>query len=347
MKKALVCIILLMGSFTSEAQQGGSQSYAFLNLESSARVAATGGSLLSIQDNDPNTAFINPSLLDTNMHGALALNYINYFAGINYLYAGYVHSFNEITASANLMYLNYGKFTRTDDLGNVIGEFTANDMVLSLGASKRIDTAFSVGANVKIINSVLESYTSFGAAVDLSGTYRNMEKNFSASILMRNIGMQFSTYTDNNRQPLPFGIDIGFSKKAAKAPFILHVLMKDLQKWDLTYTDPNAEPELDFNGDTVTVKPPGFLNKLMRHVNVGVEFAPSEAFFIDFGFNYRRRQELKLDNRPGMVGFSIGAGIKIKRFRFSYGRSSYHRAGGSNHITVTTNILKSKPKKNT
>ncbi len=346
MKRALV-FIGLASTLSLQAQQGGSQSYAFLNLESSARVAATGGSLLSIQDDDPNTAFINPSLLDTNMHGALALNYINYFAGINYLYAGYVHSFKDITASANLMYLNYGKFTRTDDLGNVTGEFTANDMVLSVGASKRIDSAFSLGANVKIINSVLESYTSFGAAVDLSGTYRNLGKNFSASILMRNVGMQFSTYTDDNRQPLPFGIDLGFSKRAAKAPFILHVLLKDLQRWDLTYTDPNAEPELDFNGDTVAVKAPGFLNKFMRHVNLGLEFSPSQAFFIDFGFNYRRRQELKLDNRPGLVGFSIGTGIKIKRFRFSYGRSSYHRAGGSNHITITTNILKSKPKKNT
>lgn len=343
--KNLILIITCVLSSSVLAQQGGSHTFSFLNLEGSARIAGTGGSMSSVHDGDVAIAFANPSLMDSSMHGALALNYINYFAGVNYLFAGYAHRIGDYMVGGNLMYLNYGKFHRTDEFGNILGEFTGNDMVLSLSAAKEVEENFTLGTNFKIINSVMDIYSSFGLALDFSGNYHNVEKGFSASAIIRNVGMQLSTYTSDNREPLPFGIDIGFSKKAAKAPFRIHVLLKDLQKWDLTYEDPNAEPEVDFNGDPIEVKPPGFLEKAMRHVNLGVEMVPSEAFFLSMGFNYRRRQELKYENRPGLVGFSVGAGIKIKRFRFSYALSSYHRAAGSNHISISTNILSPRAKK--
>lgn len=339
MRKLLFLLGLCIAS-VGLSQQGGSHSYAFLNLESSARMAASGGSAIAIKDGDANIGFINPSLLDSSMHKSLAINYINYFASVNYGYAGYIHQFGKVTGSANLMYLNYGTFKRTDELGNITGQFVANEMVLSFGAGYQVDTSFSIGSNFKIINSILDSYSSFGLAIDLAGSYHNKAKNFTATVMMRNIGMQLKNYTETSNAPLPFSIDVGISKKAANAPFRILAVMKDLQRWDLTYNDPNAEPELDENGDPIPFQPAGFLEKMMRHFGAGVEFIPSKAFFVDFGFNYRRRQELKLDNRPGMIGFSVGGGIKIKRFMFSYGRASYHRAGASNHITVTTRITK-------
>ena len=39
-----------------------------------------------------------------------------------------------------------------------------------------------------------------------------------------------------------------------------------------------------------------------------------------------------------MVGFSWGFGIKISKFHFSYGRATYHLAGGSNHFSLSTNL---------
>ena len=336
----LLLVSMLLVPLSVLAQQGGSTTYSFLELESSSRIAGSGGTILAVKDGDPNTAFINPSLLDSSMHGKIALNYINYFAGINYGYAGYVHDFGKVTGAANLMYLNYGKFKRTDEYGNHLGEFVANDLVFNVGASHHIDTMYSIGANFKIINSVLESYSSFGVAIDLSGTYYRKSTGFAVTALIRNAGIQLKSYNKGVREPLPLRIDVALSKKAAKAPFRLNFLFRDLQRWDLTYMDPNAEPEIDpLTQEPIPITEPGFLEKLMRHIGAGVQFVPNgDALFFDLGYNYRRRQELKLDNRPGMVGFSFGGGIKIKRFRFSYGRAIYHRAGGSNHITVTTNL---------
>jgi len=59
---------------------------------------------------------------------------------------------------------------------------------------------------------------------------------------------------------------------------------------------------------------------------------------VDLGYNYKRRQEMKMNSWPGMVGFSFGFGFRIKKFHMAYGRSSYHLAGGSNHFSLTTNL---------
>ena len=35
---------------------------------------------------------------------------------------------------------------------------------------------------------------------------------------------------------------------------------------------------------------------------------------------------------------ALGMGFKVNRFQFAYARTIYNTAGGSNHITLTTNI---------
>ncbi len=76
----------------------------------------------------------------------------------------------------------------------------------------------------------------------------------------------------------------------------------------------------------------------MRHLIFGVEFIPFENFYLRAGYNYQRRQELKISSRVAMVGFSYGFGIKISKFHLSYGRATYHLAGASNHFSISTNF---------
>jgi hypothetical protein len=81
-----------------------------------------------------------------------------------------------------------------------------------------------------------------------------------------------------------------------------------------------------------------FGDNFMRHLIFGIEFIPTKNFYVNLGYNYKRRQEMKIEDKVGMVGFSFGFGLKINRFRISYGRASYHVAGASNHFSVTTNL---------
>jgi len=73
---------------------------------------------------------------------------------------------------------------------------------------------------------------------------------------------------------------------------------------------------------------------------LGVEFLPSSSFYISGAYNYQRRKELALQDAPGSVGFSFGAGIRLNRFSIGYGWASYHAVGGSNHFSFLVNLAK-------
>ena len=77
------------------SQKGGESTYSFLGLTNAARVAALGGEVVSLLDDDINLVFHNPGLLTSGMHNHLNLNYVNYFAGVNY---GYLVRVNPVEA---------------------------------------------------------------------------------------------------------------------------------------------------------------------------------------------------------------------------------------------------------
>jgi hypothetical protein len=334
----MLCSLLQSAS----AQVGGNATYQFLNLPFSARTASLGGNLICVKDDDINLIVQNPSLLNSSMSNKLALNYINYFSDINYGYTTYARTIGKLgNFSAGMQYLDYGKFTRADETGETDGSvFFASEYCLNLGYSHEIDTMFSLGAQLKTIYSNLESYWSIGNAVDLGATYNNTKRNLTAAIVVKNIGMEWRTYMET-RERLPFEVQAGFSAKPKHAPFRLSVIGTHLEQWDLTYIDP-ANPPL--TEDPLTHEPIKqsktkiFGDKLMRHVVVGGELLLTKNFNIRLGYNYERRKELKVDTRPGLIGFSFGFGFKISKFQLSYGHAAYHLAGGTNHFTITTNL---------
>jgi len=342
-RKLSVFIILLLSSIFVSAQIGGSNTYEFLNIPISARVAGLGGSVIAVYDNDPTFALGNPSLLNPEMNGMVTFSYLNYFADINQGYFSYVKDFKKTgTFSAGIRYLNYGKFVEADEGGNILGEFSAADYAFVIGWGKQIDSLFSVGANLKPIYSSLYLYNSVGIAFDLSGTYHNKQKGFTASLVLKNIGAQLSPYVEGgDKEPLPFEIQAGISKRFKHVPFRLSVDMIQLQNWNLAYNDSivatNANEALTPEEKSERNKT-GFLSEGFRHFVFGGEFVPSKSFMLRFGFNYKRRAELAHDNKPGLIGFSWGIGFRIKKFHISYGSAKYHLAGPSNFFTVTTNL---------
>jgi len=90
------------------AQPGGN-AFQFLDVTNSARVASLGGKAPSIYDDDLNMPFHNPALLNDQMHNHFVLNYVDYFAGINYGYASYARTYDGIgNVALGIHYLNYG-----------------------------------------------------------------------------------------------------------------------------------------------------------------------------------------------------------------------------------------------
>jgi len=338
---SFIIISELFNSSIAVAQIGGKSVYHFLNLPTNARQASMGGVVYARYDNDIQLSLYNPSLLSPETHNQLCLDFTDHFSDIKQGYAGYSRTFKKLGSfQAGFQFLNYGKFTETTDADVVLGDFTANDLALNIGWGRRLDSSFSIGSNLKFISSQLQDYYSFGIATDIAATYINNKHRLAVSLIARNIGRQLVTYT-KIREPLPFEIQLGFSQKLKNAPFTYSIVVQNLEKWDLTYNDPN-DPEIERDAITNEIKEKSkaskIFDKTMRHLVFGLEFQPFKAFALRLSYNYKRRQEVSVPTSSRLSGFAWGFGIKISKFQISYARDIYHPAGAPNYFTIATNL---------
>ena len=348
MRKFTFLLVAVLIVVRLQAQTGGGNTYEFLNLSSSARIAALGGKLVPVKDNDLNLIFSNPALLNPEMDRQLTFSGVGYFADIKYGYAAYASDYENLgTFAAGMHYVNYGDFMETDVNGQVMGEFSAAEYCLNLSYARPLyDSSLSVGATLKTIYSSLADYSSFGMAVDIGVNYYYEKRLFNFSLVAKNAGRQISYYTSGNNEPLPFEVDLGFSKKLAKAPFRLSVTYQHLEKFDMTYTNPADESEIDpITGEPQTEKIT-FGDKLLPHFILGGEILISKNFHVRAGYNFKRRKELGVESKMGTVGLSWGFGFRVSKFHLSYGRATYHLAGASNHFSLSANLGEFFTKKN-
>lgn len=327
-------MMLALARLTAEAQLGGDNTYEFLNLTWSARASALGGTAVSMSDRESSFVLHNPSQASVDMSGTLSLGYVNYLSDISYGSALYLFngSQNSVMA-AGLTWLNYGSFTEADNAGNITGTFRASEYAMNLIYSRTIDSIFRVGINLKPIISQLEMYNSFGLAVDIGASWTSRDGLLSAGMVIRNIGMQITTYTGEERERLPFELQAGVSKRLSHAPFRFTLTMRNLQKFDLTHRYDTTSQQGAFG--SVPQEKDGFTENLFRHLLFGAECLPHPNFWIATGYNYQRRSELKVTSGAASAGFSWGFGVNLSGFRIGFSRARYHLAGGSNQFALS------------
>ncbi len=325
MKHTLIILLLyLISSEGIRAQIGGKYTYDFLNLSPAPRVTALGGVNISTLDDDLNMGYQNPALVNDSMHHRITLSYTDYLADIHFGYAGYSRSWKGIGSfHVGMNYVNYGTMQETDPFGTILGEFTAGEWAFVAGGASAVGP-FRYGAHLKVVHSRLaEEFSSWGIATDIGAAFLHPNKLFTAGVVVRNAGVQLSTYVDEaSREPLPLQVIVGISNKLKYMPLRLSVTAIHLENPTLVQVDPNAPPEFDLNGEIIDQEP-AFSDKIFRHLVFGGEFLLGNAMRLRAGYNHMRRQELRSENRGGLTGFSFGVGIRINRFMIDYGYASY------------------------
>jgi hypothetical protein len=340
-----LAFMLLLWSEITFAQSGGKSTFQFLNLTGSARPAALGGNAIATRTDDVTLVYQNPSQLQASMNQQMAFSYVGHPAGIKFGDIAYAQKIGKYGIyAATFHFVNYGSFDRTDESSAVLGTFNAGEYALAISWSKALDSSLFIGASLKGILSDLGDFKSNGIAADVGLTWYDHEKLWCATILAKNIGTQLKTYEDGNREPLPFEIQAGVSKQLVNAPFRFSFIAQQLQKFDLTYTDPLTNTVDPLTGEKKEEKI-SFANKATRHLIVNVEVLLSKNFNIRFGYNFLRRKELGFPEKKGMAGISAGFGFKVNKFNLSYARSVYNNVAGSNHFTITTSIDRFRSKK--
>lgn len=333
-KYYILLTVSLLISISSFAQ-AGTGLYRFLDFSSSARTTSLGGMNVSLIDNDITMIFQNPALLTEKTHNMLSLNYAN-FPAFMYGTASYGYNINTRNfLSIGVQYNDYGTFQGKNDLNQDEGTFLVKDIALYLSYARKLSETMTIGATFKPVFLAAEQRTSFGLAFDAGMSYLNSDKSISAGIVFKNIGVQlkgfYSDQTGQFTESLPFNIEAGMSWKLRHAPLRFSFTLHDLQRWDLSYNIDNRRyPD--------AVKKNNFVDMAFRHTIFGVEFIPSNNFYVALGYNHRRAAELRADNFKSLAGFSIGAGVKISKFHAAFGMAQYQAGLNFYHFTLATSL---------
>jgi len=338
MIQRIATLVMLLSVFPIAAQLGGESTYQFLNLVSSPRQAALGGKIITNFDYDVAEALYNPASINSDMHNQLSLNYSSYLGGIGYGTAAYAYTWDRRlqTFHFGVTYINYGEFDGYDINGVSTGTFSGNEVAVSAGYNYNIPfTDFYVGANVKIITSSLEQYNSVGGAVDVGVMYINEDLDFHAAVTVRNLGTQFTTYAGQN-EPLPFEVNFGMSQTLQYVPIRWHLTLENLQQWPIGVANP-ARATTDLSGNQ-TEENVSFFNEALRHFILGAELWPDRGFNLRVGYNFRRAEELRIENQRNFSGLSFGLGLKFNRMRFSYTHARYTGAANTSFFGLQIDL---------
>jgi hypothetical protein len=338
MLKKLLFFSLFLVCTVSHSQIGGKYIYQFLNLVTSPRQAALGGKVITIYDDDVNQVNFNPATLNAEMDNHLALNYGNYYKEVTYGTASYAYTYDRHlqTFQAGVNYVNYGNFEGYDENGQPTSEFTGSEIALSLGYAYNIpNTTIHLGANAKLISSTLESYSSLGGAIDIGALFIDEKNDVNWGLSIRNIGTQFTTYSGTSEK-LPLEIIAGVSQELDNVPIRWHLTLENLQQWNLAFSNPvRGQSSIDGSSSEEKVS---VISNALRHVIVGVELFPKKAFNLRLGYNFRRAEELRLEEQRNFSGISVGFGLKMNKLKFNYSYSRYTLAGNTSLFGLTINL---------
>lgn len=299
---------------TTKAQDSRT-GYNFLRLPVSAHAAALGGDNISIIEDDESMIFNNPALLSSVSDKTINLNYMNYMSGVNTASA----SFNRIikeraSVAASAQFIDYGKMKETDENNIQTGEFSAKDISIAGYFSYMLTDRLAGGITAKFITSYIGDYNSIAMGVDLGLNYYDPEKEWSVSLVAKNLGGQMKAY-DDQYDRMPIDIQLGASKRFAHMPFRISATLVDLN-------------HLDY--------------KFINHLVAGVDIIISPTIWVGAGYNFRRANEMKITETDGEsshgAGLSFGAGINLERFKLNLAYGKYHVSSSSILINLAYSL---------
>ena len=321
------------------AQVGSNSNFYFSEMPVSPIATGLGVIAVGAYDTDLNQVVSNPAFIDSTLDQSIALSYQNYLSDINQVSLSYGQLVDGVgLVSGYLRYLDYGTFQETDEFGQELGEFSSSDYELGITLGKTYSDKISYGVTVKQLFSNLYKQFAYGIAADIGGYY-STEKGLSFGVTLDNVGMRMVDYSGTSFSWMKPSVNLGISKKFSKAPLQIGLQYNNIETWDLAVNDIDQANNLTVDQLTGESSRRTFtFDNLARHLNISVAFIPSKKINIFGGFNARRRLELAANQRPALIGFSLGTQIRVSRFNFQYALSSYHLNGAVNHLGITTNL---------
>lgn len=314
---------------------GGQSAFSFLRLSSYPLINALGGANTSVITDDPGVAAHNPALLRSMHHGQMTAAFNAHPAGIRQL--GWMMTAapagKRTMFSGGIDLFNYGTASQTDAAGNILGDFSASDMSVRVSAGGRYLERWYGGVNLKGAFSRYGIYRSGAVLADVGLNYYDSAQGFQAGVLFRNMGAQWRTY-DQIGEDMPFDVQFGVTKRLKYAPLQFSLTAHRLHRFDLSYRD-----TLFMSDNGWPAAGGGFASKLLQHMTLAVQGFVGDRIDLGLGYSFLRRGELSIPGAAnGMAGFSLGAGVSLRRLMFRYARSIHRPGAAFSQFSVTVDL---------
>lgn len=333
MKYCLTAIALSAFTASQVLGQETSSAYDFLDISTSTHAYTLGGRNVAIVDPDVTLVDQNPALLGGEVDDQIAFNYMHYMGSGNFAGVRYGMGAGERGAwAAGIRYLNYGSIQGYEPDGTIGVKFSPADLVFEGTYSHDITDRLRGGINLKMIYSTYEQYTAFAMAVDLGINYYNEEKDLSLSAVISNAGGQLKRF-DREYARLPFDLTLGYMQSLGTSPFQISINATHLTKWNLPYYGHDKN-----NPEQQQVLKSNFFSNLFRHLIFGLQYSPSEKFYIGLGYNYKTRTDMATYQRNFLSGFTVGAGLRVKSFGVGVSYAMPHKSASSLMLNLSCSI---------
>jgi hypothetical protein len=295
--------------------QESQEVFTFLRLPVSAHVAALGGDNVTIDDDDPTLIFHNPALICNTADKSINLNFMTYMEGAKTASASFIKAWGErATWGVSAQYMSYGSMKEMTPDNIELGDFSAKDIAVAGTFAYLLSNRWSGGVTLRFVSSSIAGYNSIGIASDLGLNYFDEERGWSISAVAKNLGGQVKAYQDEYEK-IPLDLLIGVSKRLNAAPIRFSATFSRLNRWDTSF---------------------------IQHVALGVDVFIGESIYIAGGYNFRRRDEMKVSDGDGSsshgAGLSVGAGLSLKRFKLNVAYAKYHVSASSILINATYSL---------
>ena len=316
--------LLIVGFGLLIAGRLSAQSYNFLNVPAQSRVSSLGGYNVSLMNTDPHLFINNPATSSDTLAGWGTAGYLFYFADVGMANFAYRHNHSKLgDFGFAVQHVDLGSIDAYDETGAYNGSFRSAETALTINHS-RTSGNFVVGANTKLLFSNIADYRSTALLFDLGGLFVHPDKDFTAGLVIKNIGFILSDYNEVNRTGLPWDVQAGISFKPENMPARFSITGYNLGRWN-DGLFPYQQVENAFT-------------QIMSHTSWGMELFFNRKISALLGYNYLRRKQLKLDERAGVSGFSFGLAGRFNAMDVSFAHAIYHSSGGSYQFTLSYNM---------
>ncbi|MDE6553346.1 MAG: type IX secretion system protein PorQ [Muribaculaceae bacterium] len=319
---ALAGLTVLSGAATAHGQLAAN-AYSFLEVSSATHALGLGGHAIAAVGTDPMMVDQNPALLGPEIGRVAALSYMRYFGSSNFAAARFAHSAGERGAwGVGVRYLDYGSIDGYTPDGSFTGSFKPQDIAVEGTYSHDFSDRLRGGINAKLIYSNYEDYTAVALAADLGINYYDEEKDLSLSAVIKNAGGQVKRFNEEYDH-LPFDVQLGYMQGLANGPFSLSITAHHLTHWKLPYYKHDTNAGTDGSTEEEEYK---FVPTFFRHLTFGLQYSPSDLFYVVLGYNYKTRGDMGTYQRNFLSGFSLGLGLNVKDFGIGVSFSQPHKS---------------------